>query len=239
WDAGIVVVAPAGNDGLSGATLGAPANNPKAICVTSAADPHTISAFATRGDGHSHPTVAAPGEFITGWDVHGSEMDQAAVQTESLRHMNDPQLMDRMQTDPAYAQLAKMPPEQRDDLIKAHLPPFYRPEPGVLATHGSCPAAAEVAGIAADLLQARPDATPDQVKQALIDSAHPMGSQYSIDDQGHGFADAWGALQKLSSYPSSRVSVRSSSKPEANSSSSSSSASSSGNSSEAASSRAE
>ena len=90
-------------------------------------------------------------------------------------------------------------------------PPSSGPAPTDVATFsqisGTSMAAPHVAGIAAQLFQARPDATPAEVERALIHSATPVrGGTGWIDDprggrtaidQGHGLVDAVGALDRL------------------------------------------
>ena len=73
WDAGVVVVASAGNYGKSGHyTVTSPGNARKVITVgaTHRHQPHTygVSYFSSRGptgDGRSKPDLVAPGEKIT------------------------------------------------------------------------------------------------------------------------------------------------------------------------------
>jgi hypothetical protein len=57
-------------------------------------------------------------------------------------------------------------------------------------------AAACVAGVAALLFQARPDATVDDVERALCDSAEPLPGM-PAERQGCGLVNPLGALQLL------------------------------------------
>ncbi len=77
WQAGIVVVAAAGNDGPEWSTVGSPGNNPYVITVGAVTDSWTpedrsddyIPDFSSRGPtpvGHIKPDVVAPGGHITG-----------------------------------------------------------------------------------------------------------------------------------------------------------------------------
>lgn len=64
---------------------------------------------------------------------------------------------------------------------------------------GTSMAAACVAGVAALLFQAYPDATPDAVAQALCASAEPLADA-PLHRQGHGVANAAGALARLAQW---------------------------------------
>lgn len=77
WQAGITVVAAAGNDGPDWGTIGSPGNNPYVITVGAVTDSWTpgdrrddyIPDFSSRGPspaGHIKPDLVAPGGHITG-----------------------------------------------------------------------------------------------------------------------------------------------------------------------------
>ena len=70
WDAGIVVVASAGNDGRDADQLGNPAIDPYVIAVaaTTGADSsgNDVTKFSTKGDRRRAPDIAAPGHRILG-----------------------------------------------------------------------------------------------------------------------------------------------------------------------------
>jgi hypothetical protein len=57
-------------------------------------------------------------------------------------------------------------------------------------------AAAQVAGAAALLFQARPDASVDEVEQAMCDTARPLPG-VPADRQGYGLVDPPGAVRRL------------------------------------------
>ncbi len=85
WNAGIVVVAAAGNDGNSGKGLELPAADPFVLAVGGAdtqgtADPRDdeVADWSSRGDGARNPDVIAPGSSIVSYRVPGSYIDQSS-----------------------------------------------------------------------------------------------------------------------------------------------------------------
>ena len=85
WNAGIAVVAAAGNDGNSGKGLELPAADPFVLAVGGAetqgtADPSDdeIADWSSRGDGARNPDVIAPGSSIVSYRVPGSFIDQSS-----------------------------------------------------------------------------------------------------------------------------------------------------------------
>ena len=84
WNAGIVVVAAAGNDGTNRQALADPANDPLVIAV-GADDPNntdtisddSVASFSQRGNAQRHIDLIAPGVHILGLRDPGSRIDQA------------------------------------------------------------------------------------------------------------------------------------------------------------------
>jgi subtilisin family serine protease len=62
---------------------------------------------------------------------------------------------------------------------------------------GTSVAAAQVSGIVALLLEAKPDLTPQAVRKTLLSSARDLGPKGRDDQFGAGLADAYGAVQAL------------------------------------------
>ncbi|NOK01624.1 S8 family serine peptidase [Myxococcus xanthus] len=66
---------------------------------------------------------------------------------------------------------------------------------------GTSMATPYVSGVAALLFSARPSATPDQVKHALLSSAKDLGPSGHDEDFGHGLVQARSALEVLTQLP--------------------------------------
>ena len=78
WNAGITVVAMAGNEGADAARLASPGNDPFVITVAAAEatdDGLAIADFSSAGDGVRGPDVAAPGAHIESLRAPGSDAD--------------------------------------------------------------------------------------------------------------------------------------------------------------------
>jgi serine protease AprX len=136
WQAGIAVVAAAGNDGSSGNGLELPAADPFVLAIGGSdtqgtADPSDdeIAEWSSLGDGTRNPDVIAPGSSIVSYRVPGSFIDQS-----SEGRIGD----DR----------------QRGS--------------------GTSQAAAVAAGAAALLLERHENWSPNQLKAALRETAHPL-----------------------------------------------------------------
>ena len=133
WDAGIVVVTAAGNDG--GVGLTAPASSRSSIAVASveATDAgFEVADFSSLGDGLRNPDVAVPGKSIESLRVPGSYAD--------TEH-----------------------PEGYVDDVR-------------FKGTGTSQSAAAVAALSALMLEANPELTNDQVRDALVSSATPVGT---------------------------------------------------------------
>lgn len=204
---GITVVVAAGNSGPGARTIGSPADSPQALTVGSALNPNKVSDFSSRGptdDNMKKPDIVAPGEFITSWAVPGSQMDKIATTVETIRRMTPAQLRKLFKLRPELIRALGLPKDilSKNDktlekLTKISLPPFYKPTKDTLAAPGTSFASPEVAGLVAGLKQSAPDASPGEIKEALMDTADNMGPNYTVMDQGAGFVRADEAQQKL------------------------------------------
>jgi subtilisin family serine protease len=203
--AGITVVAAAGNSGPDGNTIGSPAESANAIAVGSVLHPGQLSEFSSRGpteDGLTKPDVLAPGEFIAAWSVAGSEMEQTARAVETLRSMPADKLKLILERNPELREglglpeeILSLPADQIESIIKPNLPPTYIPAEGLVAAPGTSFAAPLVAGVLASLEQGR-DISPEQSMALLRGTAQPL-SNLAGNEQGAGFVDAKRAQEKL------------------------------------------
>ncbi|MCD4782528.1 MAG: S8 family serine peptidase [Candidatus Eremiobacteraeota bacterium] len=207
-DSGMVVVAAAGNSGPGSSTIGSPADAPSTLTVGSALHPEKLSDFSSRGptdDNLVKPDVIAPGEFITSWAVPGSQLNQIATTVETIRRMTPSQLRKLIIGKPDIAKalglpkdILKMDDKSLEKNVKLRLPPMYKPTEDTVAGPGTSFASPEVAGIVANLRQGHPDASPKEIKKALMDTADTMGKQYKTTEQGAGFVRADEAHEELS-----------------------------------------
>ena len=84
WQAGIVVVVAAGNDGYGSAKLNNPAYDPYVLAVggsdgrgTVEADDDVVATWSSRGDAARHPDLVAPGSAVVSLRSPGSSLDLA------------------------------------------------------------------------------------------------------------------------------------------------------------------
>lgn len=178
-DAGIVVVAAAGNNGRSpgGTTwyggITSPGNAPWVLTVgasshmgTADRSDDTIAAFSSRGptaiDGAEKPDLVAPGVGIESL----SDPTSAMYSTRSAYLLNG-------------------------TVTTAYLP--------YLSLSGTSMSAPVVAGTVALMLQANPTLTPNAVKAILEYTAQPYAG-YDRRTQGAGFLDAKGAVDLARSF---------------------------------------
>ena len=167
WNAGIVVVASAGNAGADGhGTITSPGNSPRIITVGSLTDWNTLDAtddatstFSSRGptlgDRYAKPDLIAPGNRVVSLRVDGSKLDADFPNS-------------RVQFDP-------------------NSPPDY------YEMSGTSMAAAMVSGTAALMLEKEPTLDPDSIKARLMRSAAKvdMGDPFAT---GAGILDIQAAL---------------------------------------------
>jgi serine protease AprX len=175
WEAGIVVVTAAGNDGAEGyGTIHSPADDARVITVGASNNYQTggrsddiMTTYTSRGpslpDHVVKPDLVAPGNRTISLRAEGSTLDAA-----------HPELRVKQET-------------YRDDPAAAGLDsPYFQ-------MSGSSMAAGVVSGMAILMIQADPSLTPDTVKARLMKSAEKRAG-YDIFSEGAGFADLASAL---------------------------------------------
>lgn len=154
WEAGIVCIVAAGNEGPEPGTVASPGINPLAITVGAMDDQET----AERGDDALAPfSSRGPGPE----GVHKPDLLSPGVAITAPRSPNS--YIDKQQ-------------------------PGARVGQWYLTLSGTSMATPIVSGVAALLLEARPDLTPMQVKARLQATAEDWG--YLPDEQGAGYIDA-------------------------------------------------
>ena len=171
WQAGIVVVAAAGNNGPDPMTVGVPGNVPYVITVGAISDNYTplnpkddyLASFSSTGPTHEgfvKPDIVAPGGHILG-------------------------------ILPKHAELAHKYPQffARGDYFKMS---------------GTSQATAVTSGVAALMLQANPELTPDDIKCRIMATSRPAINDngqlaYSIFQQGAGLVNAYDAVNSSAS----------------------------------------
>jgi subtilisin family serine protease len=181
WQAGLVVVVAAGNDGPKAATITVPANVPYVISVgalksglftDSGGD--ELASFSARGPTES--AFAKPDILVPAVRVVAPMPDDSVLATQVLAG----RLTNKGRLDVRLAQSKK--------------------DVGYYQLSGTSMAAAEVSGVVALLLQAQPSLTNDQVKYRLKATARlatdPATGRatYSIWEQGAGYVQTAAAV---------------------------------------------
>jgi subtilisin family serine protease len=208
WEKGIVVISAAGNSGPGEHTIGSPADDPMTMAVGAALNQNKVSDFSSRGPtddkGVVKPDVMAPGEYVSGWNVPDSQMGKTAAVCETIRKMTPDQLTQLLINKPELIEAFNLPEDilekpatEIELIVKTSLPPMYLPDSEHIAGPGTSFAAPIVSGIAANLREKSPNASPDDVKEAIMSTADNMGPIYGKYDQGKGFVNAAKAGEAL------------------------------------------
>lgn len=212
WKAGIVVVVAAGNEGrddLFGeqgyGTINAPGNDPYVITVGAMKTEETrtrtddlIASYSSKGptqvDHIVKPDLVAPGNQVVSLRSSGSTLatQYPANGVKNSYYQSGLLILQPTGTSSAFFTLS-----------------------------GTSMATPVVSGAAADLLQAKPNLTPDQVKLLLMESAYktfPQSSTvtdstgtytdyYDIFTVGAGYLDLAAALSKVNSVPAGATAI--------------------------------
>jgi len=175
WEAGITVVAAAGNRGPDAMTIGVPGNTPYVITVGAMSDNYTpnnrnddfVTTFSSAGptyEGFVKPELVAPGGHI-----------QGVISGGSLIRTSFPLYNERGNEWHNYYELS-----------------------------GSSQSTAVTSGIIALMLQANPNLSPDDIKCRLIATAKVATTvdgelAFSVFQQGAGLVDAVAAIESTES----------------------------------------
>ncbi len=229
WKAGITVVVAAGNDGRDDSfgnngygTITAPGNDPYVITVgamktegTATRADDLIASYSSKGptavDHIVKPDIVAPGNQIV-----------SLLAQHGTLAMSEPQNVVTLNTYQTNAPPAgsitnqpQMPANSDQQPAGVHISGGYSHTYFILS--GTSMAAAVVSGAAADLIQAAPALTPDQIKLLLMQTASktfPVSStvvdqasgqiytdHYDIFTVGAGYIDLSAAMAEVSQVP--------------------------------------
>ncbi|HXM20581.1 MAG TPA: S8 family serine peptidase [Terriglobales bacterium] len=188
WNAGIVVVVAAGNDGRDNSfntngygTINAPGNDPYVITVgamntmgTPDRGDDVMTTYSSKGptaiDHIVKPDIVAPGNKVISLQAHGST-------------------------------LAKEYPANVPAVGYYHDGNGQRPSPNYFTLSGTSMAAPVVSAAAALLIQRNPRLTPDQVKARLMKSAYKTFPRYTtITDSGTAYTIQYDAFTVGAGY---------------------------------------
>jgi serine protease AprX len=171
-DAGIVVVFANGNDGPRPATQNRWASFPWVISVGASQKDWRLASFSSRGyfGTDVHPTILTPGTGGPSSAGYTSDVISTRAATNVVANGAD-----------------------ADAEIPAGYLPFYTQISG---TSMACPHAA---GVAATILEANPELTPDQVKRIMERTATPL-APYDEFEAGAGMANVHAAVD-LARHP--------------------------------------
>jgi serine protease AprX len=219
--AGIVVVAAAGNKGREPRhPVIAPANAPSVITVGGLDDNNQMdwsgfrmyySSYGPTIDGLQKPEIIAPSIWLAAPILPRTQVADQALLLEKL----DSTPLNRFKTilaehrgvEPALDSVSYRPVKELRqlvrDLIRAN---------NVISAHykhvdGTSFAAPIVSSIVAQMLEANPALTPQQVKRALIETARRL-PRYNVDKQGWGVINPRRAVQRALQLAAPSASTR-------------------------------
>jgi serine protease AprX len=218
--AGVVVVAAAGNDPLRPSVP--PANAPSVLTVGGLVDknlPHEMtfvpyrSQYGTTVDGLTKPELCAPGALVAAPILPGTRTFDKARGLYFGRGLTDDDLRAELRRRPELG----IDPRGLDDAsLRARLEREVR-EMKLVGPHyqhvdGTSFAAPVVASVVAQMLEACPTLTPRAVRDLLIHTARPV-PHIPSERQGYGFVQALAAVQAAES-PSLPAHARRSAEPQ-------------------------
>ncbi len=201
---GLVVVAAAGNRGHEPQhPVFPPASCPAVITVGGLDDRNRLewsgaemyrSSYGPTIDGLQKPEIIAPAIWLAGPILPGTQVaDQAGLLIE-LEKTKDGQLQAELKrrrgVDPTLDQAADAPPAQIHRIVQTLIRQNNVISPDYKHVDGTSFAAPIVSSIAAQMLEADPQLTPQEVKLGLIETARRL-SRVPVDQQG------WGVVTPL------------------------------------------
>ncbi|MFN8611443.1 MAG: S8 family peptidase [Vulcanimicrobiota bacterium] len=223
-DAGIVVLAAAGNEGPGRKTVGSPGNSPDAITVGAADDKDTpepgddtMAEFSSRGptkDGRPKPDIVAPGEHIfaalapstekmksglSNGVMHKALLGLDKLPFETLSSLPKETFMAMglgARTIAAFKEDENTAQAEFNRLLAATSRTEIHKTKAYQALPGTSMATPVAAGLVAAMLQANPDLSPDQVREILTSTADKLPGNWGPNSQGAGMIDPDEALTR-------------------------------------------
>lgn len=220
FEAGIVVVAAAGNEGPSEKTIGAPGDCPYAVSVGAADDNNTrtplddkITDFSSRGPttgGLMKPDLVAPGEAIISTYSPGTEDSNvrsdrlqdtlkwlSSMPDEALMRVPDASLKLYGFADSTIERWKSSPTQARREIKRIFNATKSSPmvDNAYVGMPGTSMAAPIVSGVVAQMFNANPDLKPYEVMQILRMTADKMKG-LKPEEQGMGMVDPHEAIEK-------------------------------------------
>ncbi|MEW6279671.1 MAG: S8 family peptidase [Candidatus Eremiobacterota bacterium] len=222
YEAGLVVVAAAGNDGPDRKTIKAPGDSPFVITVGAVDDQNTpdpgddqVTEFSSRGPtlyGAQKPDIVAPGEAImaplspaTGAEaraqrfelVHQTLQWLSSLKPEDLAKVPDQQFTLMGIGPETLGKIRESAESARNEfnrLLRTTSRMPLSPNKAYVGMPGTSMATPIVAGVVAAMLEANPDLGPDEVKDILKRTADPLSGRMSKNHQGAGMVDPHEAI---------------------------------------------
>ena len=204
-EAGIVVVAAAGNHGRD--WLVPPASAPEAIVVGGYDDHNTTdrsqwsgyhSNWGSAHDGSSKPDILAPAAWIASPILPGSLVEREAFWLGPLLQSESERALKRLLTR-GYGDLglpsehAKHPDQSLYDMLQQRINSHKLIDAKHQHVDGTSVSAAIVSAVVAQMLEANPRLTPARIRAILVATAHPLAAVPQAQ-QGAGAVDPARAL---------------------------------------------
>jgi serine protease AprX len=211
---GLTIVCAVGNAGhLPTHPVFPPASSPSAIAVGGLDDNNSInrarrgmyrSSYGPTLDGLQKPEVIAPSIWVPAPILPNTQTAQQAALLDDLDKAEDAELHAIIEANPNLEPDLDAALDRPAYMIRQIVALKLREE-SVITPHykfvdGTSFAAPIVSSIAAQLLEANPDLTPQQIKRILINSAERL-PHYEVDRQGWGVVDPRRAVEMALSAP--------------------------------------
>jgi serine protease AprX len=214
--AGITVVCAVGNSGhLPDHPVFPPASAPSAIAVGGLDDQNSLnrarrgmyrSSYGPTLDGLQKPEIIAPSIWVPAPILPNTPTAQQAALLEKLDKTADDELHSVLDANPDIDDELDAVSDRPSHIIRQLIAIKLRRE-NVITKHykyvdGTSFSAPIVSSLAAQMLEANPSLSPQQVKKVLISTAERL-PHYEVDRQGWGVIEARKAVQLARSIPGS------------------------------------